>query len=305
VTNYIVRRVLWMLVAVFFVNAITYFVAFGIPPDPARMIAGQHATAATVAAVARALHLNLPIWQRFLLYLWGVVHGNLGYSYVYNRPVLSMIQQAAPVTAALAVAAILAELIIGVPVGIIAAYRRQSRLDAALMVGSLIGISMPTYWLGVLLILFLGYMAGLFPLSGYSLSGLVLPALAVGITGAAFYARLLRSTMLEVMGLDYVRTARAKGMSERGVLFRHVVRNALIPFVTQMGIDFSTLLGGLIVTEVVFGIPGLGLLANQAIGNLDPTVIVGETTYTATAVVVVNLLVDIVYAFLDPRISYR
>ncbi|MCL6595925.1 MAG: ABC transporter permease [Firmicutes bacterium] len=304
-THYIVRRVLWMFVAVFFVNAITYFVAFGIPPDPARMIAGQHATAATVAAVARALHLNLPIWQRFLLYLWGVAHGNLGYSYVYNRPVLSMIQQAAPVTAALAVAAILAELVIGVPVGIIAAYRRGSRLDAALMVGSLVGISMPTYWLGVLLILFLGYMAGLFPLSGYSLRGLVLPALAVGITGAAFYARLLRSTMLEVMGLDYVRTARAKGMSERGVLFRHVVRNALIPFVTQMGIDFSTLLGGLIVTEVVFGIPGLGLLANQAIGNLDPTVIVGETTYTATAVVVVNLLVDIVYAFLDPRISYR
>lgn len=304
-THYIVRRVLWMFVAVFFVNAITYFVAFGIPPDPARMIAGQHATAATVAAVARALHLNLPIWQRFLLYLWGVAHGNLGYSYVYNRPVLSMIQQAAPVTAALAVAAILAELVIGVPVGIIAAYRRGSRLDAALMVGSLVGISMPTYWLGVLLILFLGYMAGLFPLSGYSLRGLVLPALAVGITGAAFYARLLRSTMLEVMGLDYVRTARAKGMSERAVLFRHVVRNALIPFVTQMGIDFSTLLGGLIVTEVVFGIPGLGLLANQAIGNLDPTVIVGETTYTATAVVVVNLLVDIVYAFLDPRISYR
>jgi ABC-type dipeptide/oligopeptide/nickel transport system permease component len=304
-THYIVRRVLWMFVAVFFVNAITYFVAFGIPPDPARMIAGQHATAATVAAVARALHLNLPIWQRFLLYLWGVAHGNLGYSYVYNRPVLSMIQQAAPVTAALAVAAILAELVIGVPVGIIAAYRRGSRLDAALMVASLVGISMPTYWLGVLLILFLGYMAGLFPLSGYSLRGLVLPALAVGITGAAFYARLLRSTMLEVMGLDYVRTARAKGMSERGVLFRHVVRNALIPFVTQMGIDFSTLLGGLIVTEVVFGIPGLGLLANQAIGNLDPTVIVGETTYTATAVVVVNLLVDIVYAFLDPRISYH
>jgi ABC-type dipeptide/oligopeptide/nickel transport system permease component len=305
VGSYLLRRVGWMLVAVFFVNAITYFVAFGIPPDPARMIAGQHATAATVAAVARALHLNLPIWQRFGLYLWGLLHGNLGYSYVYNRPVLAMIQQAAPVTAALAVAAIVAELVIGVPVGIIAASRRGSALDGALMVASLVGISMPTYWLGVLLILFLGYMLGLFPLSGYSLAGLVLPALAVGITGAAFYARLLRATMLDVMSLDYVRTARAKGLGERGVLLRHVVRNALIPFVTQIGIDFSGLLGGLIVTEVVFGIPGLGLLANQAVGNLDPTVIVGETTYTATAVVVVNLLVDVVYAFLDPRISYR
>jgi ABC-type dipeptide/oligopeptide/nickel transport system permease component len=304
VTNYIVRRVLWMLVAVFCVNAITYFIAFGIPPDPARLIAGQHATAATVAAVALELHLNLPIYERFGLYLWGVVHGNLGYSYVYNRPVLGMIQQAAPVTASLAVAAILAELLIGIPVGIIAAYRRGTTLDGVLMVGSLVGISMPTYWLGVLLILVFGYLLGLFPLSGFSLSGLVLPALAVGITGAAFYARLLRATMLDVMNHDYVRTARAKGLGERGVLFRHVVRNALIPFVTQMGIDFSSLLGGLIVTEVVFGIPGLGLLANQAIGNLDPTVIVGETTYTATAVVVINLLVDVVYAFLDPRISY-
>jgi peptide/nickel transport system permease protein len=293
-----------MLVAIFCVNAITYFVAFGIPTDPARMIAGQHATAATVAAVARALHLNLPIYERFGLYLWAVVHGNFGYSYVYNRPVLAMIQQAAPVTATLAVCAITCELLIGVPVGILAAFRRGSGLDGALMVGSLVGISMPTYWLGVLLILVFGYLLGLFPLSGYSAGGLVLPALAVGITGAAFYARLLRSTMLEVMSLDYVRTARAKGMSERTVLFRHVVRNALIPFVTQMGIDFSGLLGGLIVTEVVFGIPGLGLLANQAIGNLDPTVIVGETTYTATAVVVVNLLVDVVYALLDPRISY-
>ena len=293
-----------MLVAVFCVNAITYFVAFGIPSDPARMIAGQHATAATVAAVALRLHLSLPIWQRFGLYLWGVLHGNLGYSYVYNRPVLSMIQNAAPVTASLAVCAITAELLIGVPVGIIAASRRGSTLDSLLMVGSLVGISMPTYWLGVLLILILGYVAGLFPLSGYSLGGLVLPALAVGITGAAFYARLLRSTMLEVMHMDYVRTAQAKGLPSRTVLFRHVVRNALMPFVTQMGIDFSGLLGGLIVTEVVFGIPGLGLLANQAIGNLDPTVIVGETTYTATAVVFINLLVDLVYALLDPRISY-
>jgi len=304
VTNYVVRRALWALVAVFCVNAVTYLIAFGIPPDPARMIAGQHATAATVAAVARALHLYLPIWQRFLLFLWGEVHGNLGYSYVYNRPVLSMIQQAVPVSASLAVCAIAAELLIGVPVGIIAAYRRGSGLDGALMVGSLVGISMPTYWLGVLLILVFGYLLGWFPITGYSAAGLVLPALAVGITGAAFYARLLRSTMLDVMSFDYVRTAHAKGLAERTVLIRHVVRNALIPFVTQMGIDFSGLVGGLIVTEVVFGIPGLGLLANQALGNLDPTVIVGETTYTATAVVVINLVVDIIYAVLDPRISY-
>jgi peptide/nickel transport system permease protein len=305
VANYVLRRVAWMLLAVLVVNAITYFVAFGIPPNPARLIAGQHATAATVAAVARALHLNLPIWQRFLLYLWGLLHGNLGYSYVYNRPVLSMIQQAAPVTAVLAVTSLLAELILGVPVGVVAAWYRGSAADRALMVASLVGISMPTYWLGVLLILILGYKAGWFPLSGYSLAGLVLPSLAVGITGAAFYARLLRSTMLDVLHMEYVKTARAKGLSEWRVLVRHVVRNALLPFVTQMGIDFSSLLGGLIVTEVVFGIPGLGLLANQAVGNLDPSVIVGETTYTATAVVVINLLVDLLYAVLDPRISYR
>jgi ABC-type dipeptide/oligopeptide/nickel transport system permease component len=305
VANYILRRLFWVVVSLFGISAITYFITYGIPANPARLVAGQHATPATLHAVALALHLNLPVWQRYLLYLEGaVLHGNLGYSYVFHRPALGMVEAAAPPTLLLAVAALLAELLLGVPVGIISATRYGSKLDQTLMVLSILGVSMPTYWFGVLLLYIFGFLLGWFPMAGYSLAGVVLPALSVGISGSAYYARILRSTILDVMHQDYVRTARAKGLPERGVLWRHIVRNALIPFVTYMGMDFGSLLGGLIVSEVVFGWPGLGMLLNQAIGNLDAAVIQAITVYAAAAIVIVNLLVDLVYAFLDPRIQY-
>jgi peptide/nickel transport system permease protein len=302
--QYAVRRLLWAVVAVIGVSAITYGIAYGIPANPARLIAGQHASAATVHAIYLQLHLYLPLWQRWLLYLWGMAHGNFGYSFVYHRPVLAMVAQAAPATFVLAVAAIVCELIIGITVGVVSAVHKGKLSDTVLTVGSLVGISMPTYWMGMLLLLVFGFYLGWFPLHGYSLSGVVLPALSVGLTGSAFYARVLRATMLEMADMDYVRTARAKGLPEGRVLARHLVRNALIPLVTLMGLDFSSLLGGLIVSEVIFGWPGLGLLANQAIGNLDEAVIEGVTLYAACAVVLMNLLVDLVYALLDPRISY-
>lgn len=302
--QYIVRRMLWAFVAVLGVSAITYAIAYGVPVNPARLIAGQHASAATVHEIYIELRLYLPVWQRFLLYLWGIVHGNFGYSFVYHRPVLQMIEQAAPATFGLAISAVICELLIGIPIGIISASRKGTFLDSFLTIGSLIGISMPTYWVGMLLLLVFAFKLGWFPLHGYSLAGVVLPALSVGITGSAYYARVLRSTVLEVMSLDYVRTARAKGLSEFSVTMRHTVRNALIPVVTLFGLDFSSLLGGLIVSEVIFGWPGLGLLANQAIGSLDEAVIEGVTLYAAIAVVLVNLIVDVVYASLDPRISY-
>jgi peptide/nickel transport system permease protein len=305
VANYILRRLFWVLVSLLGISAITYFITYGIPANPARLVAGQHATPATLHAVALALHLNLPVWQRYLLYLEGVVlHGNLGYSYVFHRPALGMVEAAAPPTLLLATAALTAELLLGVPVGIISATRYGSRLDQSLMVLSILGVSMPTYWFGVLLLYVFGFLLGWFPMSGYSLAGVVLPALSVGISGSAYYARILRSTILDVMHQDYVRTARAKGLGERGVLWRHIVRNALIPFVTYMGMDFGSLLGGLIVSEVVFGWPGLGMLLNQAIGNLDAAVIQAITVYAAAAIVIVNLIVDLIYAFLDPRIQY-
>ncbi len=302
--QYIARRLLWALLAVLGISAITYVIAFGIPSNPAKMIAGQHATAATVHAVYMQMHLYLPLWERFLLFLWGMLHGNFGYSYVYHRPVLDMVAAAAPATMMLALAAITAELLIGIPVGIVSAARKGRLADSVLTILTLVGISMPTYWVGMMLLLGFSFKLGWFPMNGYSALGVVLPALSVGITGSAYYARILRSTMLEVMHLDYVRTARAKGLGEWRVLLHHTVRNALIPVVTMLGLDFSSLLGGLIVSEVIFGWPGLGLLANQAIGSLDEAVIEGVTLYAAIAVVIVNLAVDVVYAFLDPRITY-
>jgi peptide/nickel transport system permease protein len=306
VANYIVRRLFWVVVSLVGISVITYFITYGIPANPARLVAGQHATPATLHAVALALHLNLPVWQRYLLYLEGaVLHGNLGYSFVFHRPVVGMVAGAAPATFLLAAAALTAELLLGVPVGLISATRYSSRLDQVLMVLSVLGVSMPTYWFGVVLLYVFGFLLGWFPMSGYSLAGVVLPAFSVGISGSAYYARILRSTILDVMHQDYVRTARAKGLGEGRVLFRHIVRNALIPFITYMGMDFGALLGGLIVSEVIFGWPGLGMLLNQAIGNLDGAVIEAITLYAAAAIVLMNLLVDLIYAFLDPRIQYH
>ncbi len=301
---YIARRLVWTVVTIFAIVTVTYFVAYLVPQDPARVIAGAHASAATIEGIRRALGLNKPLWQRYLIFLGQFVHGNLGYDFIQQRPVAQMVLQAAPYTAYLAVVAVFFELLFAIPVGIIAAVKRNTFIDGLLRVLTIIGISLPTYWVGSLMLLIFGFYLKLFPLGGVSLSGVVLPAVSVGITGSAFYARILRSSMLEVMRLDYIRTARAKGMPERRVLFGHTVRTALIPVVTYLGLDFGTLLGGLIITEVIFDWSGLGLLLNQGISTLDDSLIVGITLFSATAIVVMNLLVDIAYAFIDPRVSY-
>lgn len=291
------------------VALITFVIAYLIPADPARMILGPHASPATVAALHRELGLDRPLWTQFGIYLEHLLAGNLGISYYYSQPVSTLLWPHAGRTALLAVACIIAELVIGVPIGVLAAAKRHTIVDRLLMVGSLIGVSLPTFFVGVVLLYELAFIHGWFPLGGYAgplaLAYYVLPALTIGITGAAFYSRLLRASILEVVGSDFIRTARSKGLSERQVLFRHVIPNALIPFVTQIGLDLGNFMGGLIVIETVFGWPGVGTLTYTSIQNLDEPTIIGVTIFAAVAVTLANLLVDLLYATLDPRISYR
>lgn len=301
---FIVRRLFWVVITVLVITMITFGITYAVPSNPARVIAGAHATPATIHAIDIALGLNKPIWVRYLHFLGQLVQGNLGWDFIMHQAVAPMVLQAAPYTLYLAIAAVLAEIIIAAPVGIIAATRQYSFIDNLLRILTIIGVSMPTYWTGSLLLLIFGYFIPVLPLGGVSPAGVILPALSIGITGSAYYARLLRTSLLEVMRSDYVRTAHAKGLSERAVLIKHVLRNALVPVITYMGLDLGNLMGGLIITETIFSWTGLGLLLNQALGNIDGALIMGITLFSATAIVMMNLIVDIVYAFLDPRITY-
>jgi peptide/nickel transport system permease protein len=302
--TFIVRRLVWVVIALLGVIAITFFITNIIPSNPARLIVGAHATMAEIRAAEKLYGFDLPVYQRFLMYLGGLLHGNFGYSYINREYVATELAVAIPVTASLAVLAVAAEIVIGLPVGILAVVKQDSWVDGLLSTLAILFYSMPAYSLGAVLLFLFAFKIPIFPLGGFSLPGLILPALTVGLVGAAQYARILRSSMLEVNELDYVRTARSKGLSERTVLFRHVLRNALIPFVTLAGLDLGSQLGGLIIVEVVFALPGLGRMTQAAIFNLDTPSIMGVTLFAAMAIVVMNLLVDILYAFLDPRISY-
>ena len=302
--SYLVRRALWTIVTIWAILTVTYFVAYLVPSDPARLIAGQHASAATLASIRRALGLYHPLWYRYLVFANQFIHGNLGYDYIMRRTVAGQVLQAAPLTFYLAIVAVAFELLIGIPIGIIAAVKKYSLIDNILRFVSILGISMPTYWVGSMLLLLVAFKLGWLPLGGISPAGVVLPALSVGITGSAFYARILRSATLETMRMDYVRTARAKGLRESVVLFKHTIRNSLIPVVTYLGLDLGSLLGGLIVTETIFNWSGLGFLLNTAIGQDDGALFMGVTLFSASGIVIMNFVVDVVYAFLDPRVSY-
>lgn len=305
-TNYIIRRLLWVVVSVLGVITITFAIAYLVPANPARLIAGPHASAQTVADVAKLYGLNQPVPIQYLDYLGRLFQGNLGMSYANGTPVTQLLASYWMPTAYLAIAAIIAELLIGIPMGILMAIKQGTWLEVVLNVLALLGYSLPTFWIGLVLLYFLAFKLSLFPLGGYGgLQYVILPALSVGIAGSAVYARLLRGSIVDLVKQDFVRTAHSKGVSRAGILFKHVIRNALIPFVTQMGMDFSFLLGGLVVTESVFAWPGLGSLTVQSISNLDIPTIMGITLLTSSLVIIFNLIVDVSYAFLDPRISYR
>lgn len=304
VLDYLTRRLGWALLTLLGISIINFLLMYAVPVDPARVIVGIHAPESTVIAVRNALGLNRPLYVQYAVFLWNLLHFNLGYSYMMHRPVTSMLGEAILTTGKLAVAAFIAEILIGATFGYIAAYHRGRWVDRLLSTIGLVGMSIPNYWVGTMLIFIFAYLIPIFPLYGQGLASLVLPAVTVGLTGAAYYMRVLRTSLIDIMSADFVRTAEAKGLSPFRVSLRHVVRNALIPVITLAGMDIAGMLSGLVIIETVFGWPGIGLMSFQAVQNLDIPVVMGAVLYTTSVIVLLNLIVDIIYAFLDPRVRY-
>jgi peptide/nickel transport system permease protein len=317
--RYIIRRLLWMVVLLFLVSALTFLIFYLLPSaDPAVLRAGRQGTPELIAQIRHTLGLDQPIYVQYFRYMKEVVlHFDFGYSFQTSADVREQLVSRLPATISLTVGAVVVWLSIGLPIGIISAIKRRSRLDRATMGGALLAISAPVYWLGLVGLYLFSRDIGLVPIfagaNSYTpltqdpaawLDSLLLPWLVLAASFAAFYARLLRSNLIEVMSEDYIRTARAKGLSERRVILRHGVRSAITPVVTVLGLDIGILLGGAILTESVFNIPGVGRLTYDAIGTADLPVIQGAVLLTSFVVIVANIVVDIAYAFLDPRVHY-
>ncbi|ATZ61734.2 MAG: ABC transporter permease [Methanosarcinales archaeon Met12] len=308
--TYILRRICLMVFILLGVSIITFSLMHFVPGDPAEVIAieryGEEVTAETIEHVRRELELDQPIYIQYFRWLINVLHGDLGYSHRTDRPVLDEIMARLPATVELALAGMLVSLIIAIPVGIISATKQYSIVDNVSMFGALLGVSMPNFWLGLLLILFFSVHLGWLPVFGRGgIEHLILPAITLGTGMAAITTRLMRSSMLEVLRQDYIRTARAKGLSEKVVINKHALKNALIPVVTVVGLQFGFLLEGAVIVEVIFAWPGVGRLLVDSIFARDFPVIQGCILFIAVMFVLVNLLVDISYAYLDPKIRYE
>ncbi|MGI8507485.1 MAG: ABC transporter permease [Solirubrobacteraceae bacterium] len=318
-TAYIIRRVLWGIVLLILVSALT-FVFFTIFPsvDPAVLRAGRNGSPATIAHIRHELGLDKPLYTQFWVYMRGIfLHFNLGTSYYTGASVLSLIKDRLPATLSLTVGAAFLWVLAGIPVGIISAIKRGSVLDRAAMGIALMFLSTPVFWLGlVVLFLFANdigrfhFFPGASTYVGLTTSpvdwftSLILPWIVLASTSAAIYSRLLRGSLIEAMGEDYIRTARAKGLRERRVIWRHGVRSAITPVVTIFGLDVGALLGGAVLTETVFDIPGIGRLNYDAIIHSDFPIVQGTVLLAALFIVAANILVDISYAYLDPRVRY-
>ncbi len=287
------------------VSIITFLLSFALPADPARMIAGKSATQDTIAKIRHELGLDQPLYIQYGRYLWNLLHGNMGRSYAQKTEVTELIQSRLPATLQLTFAGILAELLIAFPLGIIAALRKGKWVDRLVMILSFSGVSAPQFAVGLILLFIFGYKWPIFPLGGYGgVANMVLPALTLGISGAGWYARVLRSSMVEVLGQQYIRTAKAKGLPQFRVILKHALRNAVLPIISMIGLDIGVFMAGIVVVESVFAWPGIGQLTWQAIQIVDIPVIMGVVTVSAVAIVLGNLLADLVYPLLDPRIKY-
>jgi peptide/nickel transport system permease protein len=316
VVRFLVRRTALGVLVLWLITVAVFGLFFVAPNNVARTLAGRQATPDVVALIRHRLGLDQPLWRQYLDFVGNALHGNLGYDYYHQVPVTTIMAAALPITLSLVIGAALIWLCLGIFNGVVSAVHPRSFTDRGLTAFSLVFYSMPTFLLGLLLLYFLYFrltLAGYttFPAGGYSglTSGfepwfqhLVLPWFTLALVSAATYTRLTRASMLDVLGEDYIRTARSKGVREQRVVVRHGLRAALTPVVTQFGIDIGTLLGGVVVTETVFSLPGLGKTAIDAINQQDLPVIIGIVLFASAAVVVANILVDIAYAVLDPRV---
>jgi len=309
---------MWAIGLFLVVTVVTYVIFFIIPVDPARNACGQRPSVICIQLAKKTLGLDKPIYVQYARFVWKVTyHRDLGRSFVNRQSVNRIVGNAAPVTASIAIGGMLVMLLLAFPIGILSALRPRSKLDRAAMTFALAGVSIPTFWTGLLASFLIGFKLGWTPIQGYcdlthNVTGcygpaqwawhLALPWIVFGLHHSAYYIRMIRATLMETMAEDYVKTARAKGASETRVIWMHAMRNAILPVVTMLGMDFGFVLGGLLFLEVVFGLPGLGAQAIESINSFDLPVTMGIVIFGTTAIVICNLVVDLLYAWIDPRI---
>jgi peptide/nickel transport system permease protein len=316
---YIVRRILWGVILLVIVSGLTFLIFYTFPSaDPATLRAGRQATPELIAQIRRSLGLDQPVYVQYWRFIKGLaLHFDLGYSYQNQVSVRSELFTRLPVTISLTLGAFVVWILVAIPVGIVSALRSRSLVDRATMGGALVAISAPVYWLGLIALFLFANDIGVVPLlpgaGSYTpfsqdparwFTSLLLPWFVLAAGFAAFYARMVRGNLIDVMGEDYIRTARAKGVPERHVIVHHALRSALTPIVTMAGLDIGLLLGGAILTETVFNIPGIGRFAYDSIVNSDLPAIQGTVLFGAFFIIAANIVVDILYAFLDPRVRY-
>ena len=311
--RYILQRLVGMVAVMFTVVTIVFIIVRIAPGDPAAVMLGPDATAQDVSQLRARLGLDQPLLVQYALFLGRLIQGDLGESIFLNRPVLSALADRAEPTFFLTLFAISIASVIAIPIGILSAYRRGSLFDQATTTVAMLAASIPSFWLGLLLIQYLAVRFGLFPVSGYGGPGaslatrlyhLVLPAIALGVVSSALILRFTRASMLDVLNDDYVRTARSKGMGEFRVVMKHAFKNALIPILTVIGITAALLVSGAVVTETVFGLPGIGSLVVSAVLRRDYPVIQGALLIIAALYVLINFLIDMLYLLIDPRVKY-
>jgi len=326
VLGYVVRRLVQMIVVLLGISVLVFALLHLVPGDPAAILLGQQATAEDIARLRHVMGFDRPLWYQFVRYVTRAARGDLGMSiFLGGQPVTVLIATRLPATAELALTAMALAVAIGVPVGVVSAVRQYSLIDIVGMAVTQVGVSMPVFWLGMLLILLFSLQLRWLPtfgrgvplsaafaalLAGHgaplldSVRHLAMPAMTLALSAIVLITRMVRSAMLEVLGQDYVRTARSKGLSARAVTYRHALRNAVLPVLTIVGLQAGALLGGAVVTETIFGWPGVGQLLINAIGQRDFPIVQGTALLTALVFSGINLAVDIAYAWLDPRIRY-
>jgi len=311
-TRFLARRLLQMIPVLFFVSVIIFTLINLIPGDAARLFLGEEASPDALLALRHELGLDRPLYVQYLRWIVGMARGDFGRSFKDNRPVFTTLMQKLPVTGELTAASLVIAWSLAIPAGILAAWRQRTAADYGVSAAALVGLSIPNFWLGIMLIYLFAVNLHWLPASGFTpfaeapgrnLRALVMPAAVLGLFSAAVVMRQLRSSMVEVLAADFVRTAKAKGLGDRIVVVRHALRNAVIPVVTVMGIQVGILLGGAVITETIFAVPGLGQLAVNSIYTRDFPMLEGVVMMSALAILVINLAVDVIYSLIDPRIK--
>ena len=312
--SFIIRRLIQTLVVLFIVSLLSFFLLHIIPGDPVVAMLGMDATPQTVAQLRQELSLDRSLFTQYVDWIWGALHGDLGKSLIFREDVTKLIGQRLPITAYISFLALIISTVVGIWAGIIGAVRRGGFTDSMISLFANMGIAVPTFWLGILGIYVLGLKLDLLPIQGFtwptvdfwkSMGQVIMPVFCLSVPGVAVLARQTRSSMLEVIRQDYIRTAISKGLRERVVIYRHALKNALIPVVTLLGIQVRLLVGGAVLTETVFNIPGMGRLLVRASFDKDFLIVQGCTLFIGIAVCLSNLLVDLSYGWIDPRIRYE